>query len=179
VGQAEDDVFTCAQRERPGGRRAVDDQLDRARERQDVGPSAHHHAARDGREQRLDQAVLGPRRELDPHFGPACRALQGPDEHAGGVRAERMRVVSGAAGQRVDDDEGARRGGPGGLQHHRQVDVAATHVGRASVGRTAKWPRPGEQAPNTEGASNRGAQNQSTEPSRLTSAAVWRSDSRA
>ncbi len=93
---------------------------------------------------------------------------------AGGGRAERVRVAATVAGgQRVEGDERARGGRPGRLQHHRLVDVAAVRRRPpASSGRSEKCPAPRSSSrPNSEGESNRGAHSQSTEPSRLTSAA--------
>ena len=59
MGQAEGGVLTGAEDERAGGGAAVGGEWDGAGQRQHVGAPAHHHAARHGGEQRLDQAVLG------------------------------------------------------------------------------------------------------------------------
>ena len=139
-------MFTRTKGERSRGG-PVDRERDGAGQGEHVGAAAHHNAARHGREQRLDQAVLGPRGELHGDLDTTRGALHGTDEGPGRGRPERVRVAVVAGGQRIEDDERARGGGPGRLQHHRLVDVTALGIGRAVHRPEREVPGPGVEQP--------------------------------
>ena len=180
VLQPEQHTVARGERQPSGCGRTGDVERGGAGKHHDVGAAPGDHAALHHRDQRLHQPVLRPRRELHGHLDLATGALQRADEQAGRGGADRVRVVRAARGERVGDGRGARRRRPCRLEQHRLVDVAAGRLGVRVDGahRPVPGPRveePAEQA----GESKRGAHSQSTEPSRLTSAAVRRSDRRA
>jgi hypothetical protein len=130
-------------------------------------------------EQRVDQSVLGARGVGDLDGDLAAGAAQPPQQRARGAGAQLVAAVVGAKHHRVDQDQGAGRGPEGGFQHHRVVQVAAGHARLVGGPDGEMAGLLVQQAGEHRWAVEAGKHSQSTDPSRLTSAAEWQSDSSA
>ena len=106
-------------------------------------------------------------------------AGQQAQQRTGGRCTQLAAAVVAADRESVGEYRGAVRGGEGGFQHQRLVHVAAADLELAH-GPDREMPAGRvEEATDIDGPSKRGKQSQSTEPSRLTSAAERESESSA
>ena len=100
---------------------------DRGEERTSTSaPPNAPHPTLDLIEQRMDQPVLGARDVLEGQLDLPFGARRPSEQKMGCPPAELMAPVAVAHGQGVGDDDRARRGAEGGLQHHGAVQVAAS-----------------------------------------------------
>ncbi len=90
----------------------------------DIGPAAALDAATYVRQQRPDQAVLGPGHIFRLQLHPPRLSLHLAYQQAGRLRPEVVASLAATHRQRVDDPDRASSGGERGLQHHRVVEVA-------------------------------------------------------
>jgi hypothetical protein len=129
VLHAEGEPLASTQQDPPGRRSSADLERHRGAQHEDVGAAAHLHPTRNRGDERLDQPVLRTRDELHLDLDGTARHLQRPHEQPRRRSAERVRVRGRAGRHRVDQHEGAGRGGEGGLQDERLVQVAPAYVG--------------------------------------------------
>ncbi len=95
------------------------------REPEDAGAAPAQAAVVQGPEQGMDQAVLGPGRELGHHLHRAVGALDAPEQGVGRVGAQVVAPLVGPHRQRVGHRHGAGRRPERGLEHQRAVQVSA------------------------------------------------------
>ena len=117
--------------DRAAGGRALDLERRSARQHQHVGPTASHHRAFYGDEQRMDQPVLHAWLILDAQIHPSVDALGTSQQHARRATPQLMTELVRPRGHCVQQHERPRRGAKGRLQHHRALEIAPANVGLA------------------------------------------------
>src|SRR6266511_2586244 len=125
VVQREAGRLSRPQGEPAGGGGAVDPEVGRGRQHQPVGAAAGCKAALHRLQQRVDQAVLRPRRVLDLHLDLPVGAGQAAQQHPRRAGAQLVATLVAADRQRVVEHRGPAPAPEGRLQRHRLVEVAA------------------------------------------------------
>ena len=152
---------------RPRDRRSVDSQLDRRGQPKRLGAAASGDPAVDRGQERVDQAVLGARGELDFHLDLSLETRQLAQEQVGRSLADAR--GPGSSGPRLSASVsvtaplGARTSSPAPSIAPR---TPLTPWCRRQAGSTNGRPASSRIRANVDGRSNRGKHNQSTEPAR-------------